>query len=191
MLDAGELGAALHVEGNHSGPFGFGYDANDWHANPADTPAGGLTLMAIHLIDAMIGLIGPIDSVAALSLRQALKVPLDDTTAGMLRFRGGQSGYVSTLTATARQVRLQLYGTKGWAHMLDHHVLETCMNGEPPRRRELAPVDAERLELEAFASFVLGKGSYPVTHEEAVNGVAVTEAFVASTEKDGAWMKTA
>src|SRR6185436_128024 len=115
---------------------GFGYTDEAWHANPAETPAGGLTLMGIHVIDAMIGLLGPVQSVCALSLRQVLKVPLDDTTSGMLRFRGGQSGYVSTMTATARQFRLQMYGTKGWAQMHDHHLLDVGMVNEPVQRTE-------------------------------------------------------
>src|SRR5437868_10876184 len=50
LLSSGALGTPLHVEGNFSGPFGFGYTNEAWHANPAETPAGGLTLMGIHII---------------------------------------------------------------------------------------------------------------------------------------------
>jgi predicted dehydrogenase len=191
LLSSGALGTPLHVEGNFSGSFGFGYTSEAWHANPEETPAGGLTLMGIHVIDAMIGLLGPIDAVSALSLRQVLKVPLDDTTGGTLRFRSGQSGYVSTLTATARQFRLQLYGTKGWAHMLDHHILEVGLVGEPVTRQEFAVVDAERLELEAFARFVRQDEPYPVPLDEVVNGVAALEAFVLSSKSNSSWQKTA
>lgn len=189
LLSSGQLGAPLQVEGNFSGPFGFGYTDAAWHANPAETPAGGLTLMGIHVIDSMIGLLGPVESVCALSLRQVLKVSLDDTTSGLLRFRGGQSGYVSTMTATARQFRLQLYGTRGWAHMLDHHILELGMVNEPVQRTEFPAIDAERAELETFADFVREGRAYPVPLDEVVNGVGTLEAFVASSRENSRWVK--
>ena len=56
LIDAGSLGTLLHVEGNFSGSFGLEYDSTAWRADRRETPAGGLTLMDIHVLDAMIGL---------------------------------------------------------------------------------------------------------------------------------------
>lgn len=189
LIDAHALGTPLHIEGNFSGSFGLEYDSTVWRANRRETPAGGLTLMGIHVIDAMIGLLGPIDAVAALSLRQVLKIELDDTSAGMLRFVHGQSGVVSTLTATARLWRLQVFGTKGWAHMLDHHILELGMIGESVRRIEYPVVDTERLELEAFARAVSREARYPILLQEVVNGIGALEAFAASAAGGGVWVR--
>lgn len=189
LIDAGTLGTPLHIEGNFSGSFGLEYDSTVWRADPRETPAGGLTLMGIHVLDAMIGLFGPIESVAAMSLRQVLKIELDDTSAGMLRFIRGQSGFLSTLTATARLWRLQVFGTRGWAHMLDHHVLELGMIGAPVRRIEYPGVDIERLELEAFARSVLHGEHYPIPLHEAVNGIGALEAFAMSAAGGGAWVR--
>jgi myo-inositol 2-dehydrogenase/D-chiro-inositol 1-dehydrogenase len=186
-LRDGELGQPLHVEGNFSGSFGFDYDDKAWRADPRETPAGGLTLMGIHVIDAMIGLLGPVERVAAQSVRQALRIPLDDTTGAMLRFASGTTGYASTLTATARLWRLQLFGTRGWAHMLDHHILEIGMINQPVERIEFPRVDAERLELEAFARAVAHDEPYPVPLADVVAGVAALEAFASSAQRDGAW----
>jgi myo-inositol 2-dehydrogenase/D-chiro-inositol 1-dehydrogenase len=188
MLRAGELGQPLHVEGNFSGSFGFDYDERAWRADPRETPAGGLTLMGIHVLDAMIGLLGPVAQASAQSARLALKIPLDDTTGGMLRFTSGATGYVSTLTATARLWRLQLFGTKGWAHMTDHHILEIGLVGEPVRRIEYPRVDPERLELEAFARAVRGGEPYPVPLDEVVAGIGALEAFAGSVRCGGAWV---
>jgi myo-inositol 2-dehydrogenase/D-chiro-inositol 1-dehydrogenase len=191
MLRAGELGQPLHVEGNFSGSFGFDYDEHAWRADPNETPAGGLTLMGIHVLDAMIGLLGSVERASAQSARLALRIPLDDTTGGMLRFAGGATGYMSTLTATARLWRLQLFGTKGWAHMLDHHLLEVGLVGQAVRRIEYPPVDIERLELEAFARAVAGQEAYPVPVAEVVAGIAALEAFARSAQRDGEWVATA
>lgn len=186
-LREGALGQPLHVEGNFSGSFGFDYDDKVWRADPRETPAGGLTLMGIHVLDAMIGLLGPIERAAAVSARQVLSIPLDDTTGGMLRFAGGATGYMSTLTATARLWRLQLFGTRGWAHMLDHHLLEIGMVGAAVERIEFPRVDPERLELEAFARAVTRGEPYPVPLAEVVAGIGALEAFAASARRDGEW----
>lgn len=186
LASDGTLGTLLHVEGNFSGSFGLEYDASVWRASEKEAPAGGLTLMGVHIFDAMIDLMGPITEVGATSLRQVLTIELDDTSACTLRFAGGQSGYMSTLTASARLWRLQLFGTRGWAHVLDHEVLEVGMVGQPVKRLTWPPADAERFVMESFARALTGEAPYPVPLDDVVNGVAALDAFVRSVAKGGA-----
>lgn len=186
LASDGTLGTLLHVEGNFSGSFGLEYDASVWRASEKEAPGGGLTLMGVHIFDAMIDLMGPITLVGATSLRQVLKIELDDTSACALRFAGGQSGYMSTLTATARLWRLQLFGTRGWAHVLDHEVLEVGMVGQPVRRLTWPVEDAERFVMEAFARAVAGDAPYPVPLDDVENGIAAMDAFVRSAATGGA-----
>ena len=186
LASDGTLGTLLHVEGNFSGSFGLEYDASVWRASEKEAPGGGLTLMGVHIFDAMIDLMGPITLVGATSLRQVLKIELDDTSACALRFAGGQSGYMSTLTATARLWRLQLFGTRGWAHVLDHEVLEVGMVGQPVRRLTWPVEDAERFVMEAFARAVAGDAPYPVPLDDVLNGIAAMDAFVRSAATGGA-----
>lgn len=181
----GEFGQLLHVEGNFSGPFGLEYQASAWRAHQSEAPGGGLTLMGVHIIDAMIALMGPVASVSALSLRQVLSIDLDDTSAGTFRFASGASGYMSTLTATARLWRLQVFGTIGWAHVLDNDILETCRIGGEVQRQILPGHDAERVALEHFARAVTGEAAFPVDIEHVLNGIATLEAFVRSSRQDG------
>ena len=51
-----------------------------------------------------------------------------------------------------------------------------------PQRIMLPVVDKERAELEAFADAVVAKQAYMVPPDQAVNGIAVIEAIVASEE---------
>jgi myo-inositol 2-dehydrogenase/D-chiro-inositol 1-dehydrogenase len=185
MAAAGELGQLLHVEGNFSGPFGFEYDSTAWRASANETPAGGLTLMGVHILDAMIALMGPVESVSATSLRQVLRIELDDTSSAVLRFASKASGYVSTLTATPRLWRLQVFGTRAWAHVLDHEILEVCKLGDTVKRRTFAPEDAERTALEHFAAAVRGDAPFPVALPDVLNGIAALEAFVESARRGG------
>ena len=185
LIAAGHLGEILHLEGNFSGNFGLGYSPGAWRATRAESPAGGMTAMGIHIIDAFIAFAGPIASVRCESQRRVLQVELDDTTSVFARFAGGATGCLSTLTATGRIFRLQVFGTRGWAHLLDHRTLEIGDIDGKVRRVEFAPADIERAELEAFADAVAGTGVYPVPVEEAVHGVAVLEAAVRSAASGG------
>jgi predicted dehydrogenase len=143
-----------------------------------------MTVMGIHIIDAFIHLAGPIAAIRGDSQRRMLDVELDDTTTAFARFASGASGSMSTLTATGRIVRLQVFGTRGWLHLLDHHILEICDVEGRVRRIEYPQVDIERAELEAFADGVAGVEPYPVPIEEAVHGVAVMEAAIRSAQRE-------
>ena len=89
------------------------------------------------------------------------------------------------MIATGRIVRVQVFGTKGWLHLLDHHLLEACDVNGKVERIEFPKLDIERAELEAFADAAEGSGVYPVTAEEAVHGVEVMEAAILSAARDG------
>ena len=186
MVDDGTLGTVLHTEGNFSNRYGFDYSDQDWRANEIESPAGGMTAGGIHMLDTMFCLFGRLAHVQALSLRQILKVPMDDTTSMLLRFACGISGYLGTITTTARNWSLYVHGTKGWAHMRDHERLDLCLVGGEVETRSFEPIDMERAELEAFADAVAGSSVYPVPLDDVVHGIAALEAISASAKDDGA-----
>ena len=185
LVASGELGEILHLEGAFSGNFGLGYRPGIWRATQEESPAGGMTAMGIHIIDAFVHLAGSIASVRCESHRKVLEVDLDDTTSVLVRFASGASGYLSTLTATGRIVRVQVFGTRGWAHLLDHHILETCDIDGKVSRTEYPATDIERRELESFAAAAAGKGAYPVPIPEVLHGIAAMEAAIHSAARDG------
>ena len=86
MIEGGELGTILHVEGNMSGHVGSRYTPDMWRVDPVESPAGGLAGSGIHVIDAMIHLLGPITAVTAQSDRLVHEIELDDTTNMLFRF---------------------------------------------------------------------------------------------------------
>jgi predicted dehydrogenase len=185
VLVAGELGEVLHAEGAFSGNFGLGYRPGMWRATSEESPAGGMTAMGIHIIDAFVHLVGRIESVRCESHRKVLPVDLDDTTSAFVRFRSGATGYLSTLTATGRIVRIQIFGTRGWLHLLDHHILERCDVEGKVTRMEYPHTDIERAELESFSRAAAGQRPYPIAVDEAVHGIAVMQAAFQSAARDG------
>ena len=187
QVRSGELGTILHVEGQFSAPAGLRYQAESWRASSGESPAGGMTGLGIHLVDAMIHLVGPVTGVVAQSERRALSIDLDDTTSMLFRFADGPTGYLGTLTATAPVWRLQVFGSAGWSEMRGLQRLLTSRIDEPEMEIRYPEVDIERAELEAFAAAITGRAPYPVPVSEAIHGVSVLEAIVQST-KAGQWL---
>lgn len=181
LVRSRSLGQILHVEGNFSGPFGTQFSPDAWHADRSETPSGGMTLMGVHVLDAMIGLVGPLARVRARSKRQFLTIEMDDTTDASLDFASGATGYLSTMTATSRNWRLQLFGTKGWCEMRGYQQLVLKLD-EEVRVLDFEPHDIERAELEAFADHVLADADYPVPLEDVVAGIAALEAINSSCQ---------
>lgn len=179
-LDDGTLGQALHVEGNFSGSSGFDYRGDKWRASATETPSGGMAGSGIHIVDAMIGLFGPIERVYALSLRQVLVDAVDDTTSMLFGFKNGMSGYVAALTATGSIWRLQVFGSKGWAEIRDERRLEVRLIDAQSEIIDYPPFDTRRAELEAFAVAVEGGPAYPLPVDQAIHGIAVFEAVTRS-----------
>jgi predicted dehydrogenase len=181
-IRAGEIGDVLHVEGQHSGPTGYGLKAGNWRATRAEAPAGGMTARGIHALDGMIQIAGLVTSVYAFSERRKLpaEVDLDDTTAMLLRFASGATGYLGTVFATGDFYRVHVFGAKGWLEMRgDTELLGRGLEGAPERFAFQA-IDKEKAVLEAFADAVAQKKAFMVPPEQAVNGIAVLEAIVAS-----------
>lgn len=181
----GRLGEALHIEGNFSGSFGFGYTAEMWRGSPAENPAGGMAAMGIHVLDAMIHLLGPLRAVATTSRRRVLEAPIDDTTISLLEFESGATGSLSTIMATPSHWRLQLFGSKGWAAMPDQErLVVSALEGEPSETR-FDPADTLTDELAAFARTIRQGETYPVSTDEALAGVAAFEAIARSAAAGG------
>ena len=171
---------------------------DQWRANRAETPAGGLTPMGVHAIDGMIDLCGPIDHVYCQSFRRAVEIDADDTTSILFRMVDGMSGYLGTLTATGPGFSFQVFGSKGWVRLegMTHRVgasseerrtrlFGTC-KFQPTQGEsevwEAARFDVTRAALEAFAAAAEGNAPFPISRDEMVHGAAVTEAIVRSAE---------
>lgn len=182
LIHAGEIGDVLHIEGQHSGPTGYRLKAGNWRSTRAEAPAGGMTARGIHTLDSMISIAGPVSSVYAFSDKRKLPadIDMDDTTSMLLKFAGGVTGYLGAVFMTAELWRVHVFGTKGWLEMRGDAELVACGLETKPERVPLQAVDREQATLEAFADAVAAKKPFMVPPEQAVNGIAVLEAIVAS-----------
>jgi predicted dehydrogenase len=194
MLEDGRLGKLLHLEGNFCGPSAYRFPAGHWRQAREEGPAGGMTGRGVHLLDAFLYLAGRIESVHAQSARRVLRHGLDDTTSMLLRFRGGATGYLSTIIATAETWRMQVFGSKGWVEVGDVEHLTTwqmraCFTDAQnlwahPKPQVLAfpQVSTERAELEHFARAAGARRPLAVAGGDEAHGVAAFEAILKSAK---------
>ncbi|SIS90286.1 Gfo/Idh/MocA family protein [Paracoccus saliphilus] len=188
-VQGGAIGRPLHVEGSFCGPFGYDYSDEMWRGSSDENPAGGMAAMGIHILDAMIAVMGRIARVSVLSRRLAVSSQLDDTTTVHLDFASGATGTLSTLMASAPFWRLHVFGSEGWAQMPDQTRLLTSNLAGECTEQSFAPVDTLAAELASFAAAMRRSEDYPVTREQALAGVATMEAIGRSATWQGAWVE--
>jgi predicted dehydrogenase len=182
MIDDGRLGQVLHLEGNFNGPSVYRFPREHWRPSRDECPAGGMTGRGCHVVDAMIYLAGHVDAVYATSRRMVLDYGLDDTTSMLLSFKGGASGYLATIIATAECWRLQIFGSKGWAEMgsiphLTTWTLRRSYLNQPLETVEFPGLSTERAELEAFADAVVARKPLVNERADVLNNADVLDAI--------------
>ncbi|MBT8414592.1 MAG: Gfo/Idh/MocA family oxidoreductase [Boseongicola sp.] len=191
LAQSGDIGVPLHVDANFSGPFGYDYSADMWRGSVSENPAGGMAAMGIHMLDAMIAVLGPVETVACLSRRRVLTAPIDDTTTVQLEFVSGATGTLTTLMATAANWRFQIFGSSGWAAMPDQEQLTIQKTGQDPAFMGFDACDTLYEELKHFAQCVLNKSAPIVPVQDILSGVAAMEAISASAANGGVRTKVA
>jgi predicted dehydrogenase len=184
-IHAGEIGDVLHIEAQHSGPTGYGLKAGNWRATRAEAPAGSMTARGIHTLDSMIHIAGLVSTVYAFSDRRKLppEIDMDDTTSMLLKFANGATGYLGAVFVTGELWRVHVFGSKGWLEMRGNTELIACGLQGAPERITLPAIDREQATLEGFADAVAARQPFVVPPEQAINGIAVLEAIVASAAK--------
>ena len=190
LATSGALGTILHIEGNISGGGALRYGPGHWRASETESPAGGMTAMGVHMMDAIMSICGHVDSLRAVSESHGTDGAVDDTTFASLKFASGVTGVLTTLFATQMLWRIQVFGTKGWAEVRDQERLEVRLIDGDNTVEEFPGFDMERAELEAFADTVSSGAAFPVPLDDAIHGIAILEAIVQAS-KTGAEVKPA
>ena len=182
-VKAGRLGRPLHVEGNFSANLaGAG---GTWRGDARESPAGGMTSLGIHVVDAFIDLIGSVSAVNAKSRRLALPFAVDDSTSVLLDFENGCTGYLGTVAASAQLYQIRVIGTDGWAEIGFLDRFEAVFTDGTHDRLSWDGYDypgyrTVRDCLEAFARAAEGGPAFPIPPSDIAHATAVLEAIVTS-----------
>jgi predicted dehydrogenase len=179
IVRSGELGEILHLEGHFSNESTRRF-YQGWRESEAEAPGGGLTATGVHVLDSFIALAGPARQVQArLTSRDPAPEPVD-TLAVFFEFESRASGVLCGVRSTAQFWRVHVFGSLGSAEALEDAEVVLRVTDAPLRRIRMVPVDALRLELEAFAASVETGAPSPISDDEMLAGVAAFEAIVTS-----------
>jgi predicted dehydrogenase len=183
-LASGQLGTILHVEGHNSNENSQKITSG-WRLSAEESPGGGLTGAGLHVLDAFVGMLGPVASVyAKLHSRDSGPPPIDSAVV-MLDFVNGVTGTLATVRATPFFWRVHLVGTNGSAEVLDEATMILRRSGDAPRRLTYPAIDVLRAELDAFADAIDNRCAFPVPEADVLATLAAFEAALASM-KSGA-----
>ena len=191
MIRNGALGTIMHVEGNYSHDWLANQPADHWRSAAAETRAGGMTGMGIHLLDAYSFLVGPMKRVSALATRRKLPLESGDTTSVLIEFRDGATATVATSLKTPYVWRLAVYGSDVWAESASETRLTIQRSGGKLETLDLPPTNHIGRNLESFAAAALGQARFHIDDEGILHTVAALEAVFRSAERDGAWQDVA
>lgn len=187
---SGQLGTIATISAEQTALHGLTLTEGAWRAQPTESPGGAMTPIGVHLVDGMIDLLGPIDSVFARVNRHAAP-QADDTTDALLTFKSGASGHIFCSTVATPHYRMAVYGTGGFAEIVGHQMgiyrLIASLHGEAfgaaaPEVFETKGFNLLTAELEAFAASIEAGKPFPTTLADIRHGVAVFEAILRSAE---------
>lgn len=185
---SGQFGTMLQIEANFSQDKLLGVAEGNWRLSETEAPAGPLTATGIHLLDLAISFAGPVAGVLTTVRQLDSHLVNGDTLAALVMFESGANALLSAMLATPFVSRFALYGSKGWAEVVDRahpdhpdgSTLTISLRGGRPEVIAFPPVSAVRANLEAFADAASGCGVYPISTAEMISTIAALEACVRS-----------
>ena len=171
MIEAGEFGTIMHLEGNTSHDTLAGFVS--WRHDPKEAPGGGLFHMGSHYIDLFSSYLGPVAEVYAQTVDRIQ--PLDSASA-LLTFECGATAYIGNIMVTPISRMLNVYGSEAWAKVVGTDTIEISKVDGSAETRKVDAVNPVRANMEAFADAIAGIADYKFTTDQMIHDVAVLAA---------------
>ena len=188
LKEAGAFGTIMHVEGNYSHDWLASYPADSWRMAVAESRAGGMTGMGIHVLDCFRDLAGPMKRIAALSKARAMKLETGDTTAALIEFKLGATGTLATTIKTPFDWRIAVYGENCRAESVSETRAIVRYAGKEPEIIDRPADNHLGRNVDYFAKAALGQGTFPISPAGILQTAAALDAVFKSVDADGAWM---
>ncbi|MDZ7706282.1 MAG: Gfo/Idh/MocA family oxidoreductase [Trueperaceae bacterium] len=132
-VDAGTLGRVIqadaYVKWFRSQAY---YDSADWRGTWRLDGGGALMNQAIHQVDLLLWLMGPVEEVFAYAATKAHeRLEVEDTLVAVLRYRNGALGHISAATSLwpGRAKELDVHGELGVATVRDDALVRWELQG--------------------------------------------------------------
>jgi UDP-N-acetyl-2-amino-2-deoxyglucuronate dehydrogenase len=116
------------------------YYTGSWHGTKKLDGGGALMNQAIHMVDILQFLMGPVESLQAYTATLAHKIEVEDTATCILRFRSGALGMIYGTTASfpGQFRRLEITGTGGTVVQVENSFKVWQFNDQSDEDNEIA-----------------------------------------------------
>lgn len=187
MLNEGELGTLLGLQGFHSNPIGFSPELPQWRRDPAESPVGGMTAFGVHTVDTFHYFAGPAKRVAGFSKQVLGLLPVDEMTAVLIEYESGAIAMFGVSYFVTPVNSLAVHGTEGsaWSEADGERLYVQTRSGKTRNEQKVEPIDTVADEMAEFARCVRNGGPPETGGPEGLEVAAVLEAVVQSVSSDG------
>jgi predicted dehydrogenase len=184
MIDGGELGTVLQLDGMHSAAGGHKPELPPWRSDPAECPHGGMTALGVHTVDTFHYFMGPATRVTAFSNRFTGLRDLDDATSVLLEYDGGQVASINTTYFSPPVVSLSVFGTDAavWNEEDGARLFVQPRSDAVRTEQPVETIDTIEDELAEFARCIRDGGRPETGVAEALEVAAVIESIGRSVE---------
>jgi UDP-N-acetyl-2-amino-2-deoxyglucuronate dehydrogenase len=176
-IDAGEIGTPVCASGRVKWYRPAEYYADSrWRGTRSLDGGGVLMNQAIHTLDAMLWLCGPVARVSARVATRLHKIDVEDTAAALFEFASGGFGVFEASTAAFPGLprRIEVTGTKG-----------TLVHEQEARPALVADASGHQRVLEDFLNAIRTNGTPVCDAREGRRSVALIEAIYESARNNG------
>jgi len=151
MIDNGKFGKIF------SASISMGWRRNDnyykttsgWRASPTEAGGGVLIMQAIHLLDVLRWLCGPVSSVTSKMTIATHDIPIEDTAVGLIKFKNDIIATIACSTSVRCNIpdRLEIHGELGSVSIEKNRIIMWNFNKNPI----LSKVKSILLSLKPYA----------------------------------------
>jgi UDP-N-acetyl-2-amino-2-deoxyglucuronate dehydrogenase len=176
-IDAGDIGTPVCAAGRVKWYRPPEYYADSrWRGTRSLDGGGVLMNQAIHTLDTMLWLCGPVARVSARTATRLHKIDVEDTAAGLLEFENGGFGVFEASTAAFPGLprRIEVTGTKG-----------TLVHEQEARPALVADASGHQRVFEDFLNAIRTNATPACDAREGRRSVALIEAIYESARNNG------
>lgn len=184
MVESGELGTVVQLEGFHSSPGAHKPDLPAWRTDPSECPAGGMTALGVHTVDTFNYLVGPAARLVAFSKKVAGVSTLDEATAVTIEYESGPIGQIGTSYFVPGLVSLAVYGTDQnvWNEEDGARLFTQARADKARTEHAVEQIDTIRDEVVEFARSIRDGGTSETGAPEGLEVAVVLEGIARSVD---------
>ena len=194
MINSGALGKILLVELNMNYYRDESYYHGSWRGSRLMDGGGALMNQGIHGVDLIGYLFGNVARVGSIVRTVAHDIEVEDLAVANLEFESGALGVITASTATPpgfdRETRI--YGTRGYAHLIETKLVELTVDGErlpcegfistgAATTNQILDAAGHKRQLSSFIEVLCGKDVEYIDENEGKRPVEIIEKIYAST----------